>query len=121
MEEDKDKKEIEIYKGANLLREKIIYKSKGMIVSELKDSYIARIHISPEAKNNIKFKARKNSLEVSISKKAERNGENDGYFFMEIMEGGVSSEVYFGKGVDVDKVKSDYSNNIMTIIMPKKK
>ena len=68
MEEDYDKKELEIYKGASLLEGTVICRSSGMIVSELNDSYIARVHILPDIKNNFKFKTRKNSLELSIRK-----------------------------------------------------
>src|SRR3989344_2732143 len=117
MEEDKEKKELEIYQGKNLLREKVLYKSRGIIVTELKDSYLARVHILPEAKNNFKFKTRKNSLEVSISKKAERKEEDDGYLFMERIEGGMSSSIYLDRDINVEKVKSDYRNDIMTITM----
>lgn len=97
-----------------------IYQCPGMIVQETNNQYIAKIKILPEIKKDLKFNVRKNSLEVSLSRKEEQRQEHDDFFFYGTREAAFSSEIYLNKAVDIDKVKSEYKEGVLTITIPKK-
>lgn len=120
VKEEKEKRAIQKYEPEKGV---VKYQSPGMIVTETSSHYTARIKIKPELKNNLKFKVRKNSLEVSLSKKEEKRIEDreKGFFFFGSRQAGLSSEVYLEREVDTSSVKSEYKDSILTITMPKKK
>ncbi len=100
----------------------MIHESRGMLVSETDSHYIAKINIKPELKNNLKFKVRKNSLEVSLTKKEEKciDDKKKGFFFFGSRQAGISEYLYLDKDIDTGNVKSEYKDNVLTITMQKK-
>lgn len=97
-----------------------IYKFPGVIVEELRDKYIARIHLKPEAEKDFQYEVGKNSLELKIGRKIEREDKGKFRYRYEMRQGEFSRGIPFSKPIDTSKVKSEYSNNIMTIILPKR-
>lgn len=97
-----------------------IYRFPGAIVEEMKDSYVARVHLKQEARKDFKYNVGKNSLELKIGKKVEKEEKGKFRYYYERQEREFSSTIRLDRQVDVKNVREEYTGDILTITIPKK-
>lgn len=59
-----------------------------------------------------------NQLTIEGERKPEKKEEEAGYFYRELPYGKFSRMMTLPKGIDADKVKTDYRNGVLEITMP---
>lgn len=89
-------------------------------VKETKDNYITRVDIPGVDKNDIKLNYHDNVLSINVVKKdVTDHADKDGNVLMSERSYGAMSRSYQLPNVDVNGIKAEYTNGVLTVTLPK--
>jgi HSP20 family protein len=89
-------------------------------VKETKDNYITRVDIPGVDKNDIKLNYHDNVLSINVVKKdVADHADKDGNVLMSERSYGAMSRSYQLPNVDVNGIKAEYTNGVLTVTLPK--
>lgn len=84
------------------------------------DAYIVRADIPGVKKEDLKVDITNNTLTIKGERKKEEKIEEDKYVLIERSYGSFSRSFTLPPNVDVAKIKANYDNGVLDLILPKK-
>jgi len=84
------------------------------------DEYIVRADIPGVKKEDLKVDITNNTLTIKGERKKEEKVEEDKYVLVERSYGSFSRSFKLPSNVDVAKIKANYDNGVLDLILPKK-
>ena len=89
-------------------------------IKEENDKYLLEMAAPGLKKDDFNINLDNYQLTISSEKKEESEEKKDSYTRREFMYTSFSRSFTLPKSVDVDKIKADYKNGILTVTLPKK-
>ncbi|MEO0293168.1 MAG: Hsp20/alpha crystallin family protein [candidate division WOR-3 bacterium] len=90
-----------------------------MDVKEDESKYTVTVEIPGIDKKDIKLKMKDNTLYLEGEKKEETKEKGESYIRVERSYGNFRRTVTFDSQVDASKVKAEFKNGVLTVILPK--
>ncbi|PLV59111.1 Hsp20/alpha crystallin family protein [Thermotoga sp. KOL6] len=91
-----------------------------MDVYETDDEVVVEVEIPGIDRKDVKITVEENILKISGEKKVEREQKGKNYYFVERSAGKFERAIRLPDYVDVEKIKAEYKNGVLTIRIPKK-
>lgn len=91
-------------------------------IAEKEDKFQMELAVPGMSKKDFHINLEKDLLTISAETETKETREsNDSYTMVEFEKGSFSRSFIVPKSVDIDNIKADYENGILTVILPKKK
>jgi HSP20 family protein len=91
-------------------------------IAEKEDKFQMELAVPGMSKKDFHINLEKDLLTISAETETKETKEsNDNYTMVEFEKGSFSRSFIIPKSVDIDNIKADYENGILTVILPKKK
>ncbi len=94
--------------------------SPAFEVRETNDAYIFKADLPGIHEEDLDINVTGNRLTISGKREAEHRNENDRYYAFECAYGSFSRSFTLPDGVDIDHVKADLKNGVLTLHVAKK-
>ena len=91
-----------------------------MDVYETDDEVVIEVEIPGIDRKDVKITVEENILKISGEKKVEREQKGKNYYYVERSAGKFERAIRLPDYVDVEKIKAEYKNGVLTIRVPKK-
>ncbi|UBM62137.1 Hsp20/alpha crystallin family protein [Candidatus Sulfidibacterium hydrothermale] len=89
-------------------------------IKEEKDKFVLEMAAPGMKKDDFQINLDNYQLTISSEKKEEKNEKDDNYTRREFFYSTFSRSFTLPKSVDVEKIKADYKNGILSVVLPKK-
>jgi HSP20 family protein len=89
-------------------------------VRECRDEYLFRADLPGVNEDDIEVNVTGNRLTVSGKREAEQRHENERFYAYEVQYGTFSRSFTLPEGVEINQVKADLRNGVLTLHVPKK-
>lgn len=89
-------------------------------IKEEKDKFVLEMAAPGMKKDDFQINLDNYQLTVSSEKKEEKKEKEDNYTRREFFYSTFSRSFTLPKSVDIEKIKADYKNGILSIVLPKK-
>nr|AAC79726.1 small heat shock protein [Thermotoga maritima] len=91
-----------------------------MDVFETDDEVVIEVEIPGIDRKDVQITVEENILKISGEKKLEREQKGKNYYYVERSAGKFERAIRLPDYVDVEKIKAEYKNGVLTIRVPKK-
>lgn len=91
-----------------------------MDVYETDNEVVIEVEIPGIDRKDVKITVEENILKISGEKKVEREQKGKNYYYVERSTGKFERAIRLPDYVDVEKIKAEYKNGVLTIKVPKK-
>ncbi|VAW28728.1 hypothetical protein MNBD_BACTEROID07-1123 [hydrothermal vent metagenome] len=89
-------------------------------IKEEKDKFVLELAAPGMKKDDFKINLDNYQLTISAETKNEKKEKEDSYTRREFVYNSFSRSFTLPKTIDIDKIKADYRNGILDIVLPKK-
>ncbi len=89
-------------------------------IKEENDKFVLEMAAPGMKKDDFKIDLDNYQLTISSEKKEEKKEKEDNYTRREFMYSSFSRSFTLPKSIDIEKIKADYKNGILSIVLPKK-
>ncbi len=89
-------------------------------IKEEKDKFTLEMAAPGMKKDDFQINLDNYQLTISSEKKEEKKEKDDNYTRREFVYSSFSRSFTLPKSIDIEKIKADYKNGILSIILPKK-
>ena len=89
-------------------------------IKEEKDKFVLELAAPGMKKDDFKINLDNYQLTISAETKSEKKEKEDSYTRREFVYNSFSRSFTLPKTIDIDKIKADYRNGILDIVLPKK-
>ncbi len=89
-------------------------------IKEEKDKFVLELAAPGMKKDDFKINLDNYQLTISAETRDEKKEKEDSYTRREFVYNSFSRSFTLPKSVDIDKIKADYRNGILDIVLPKK-
>jgi HSP20 family protein len=89
-------------------------------IKEEKDKFVLEMAAPGMKKDDFQINLDNYQLTISSEKKEEKKEKDDNYTRREFFYSTFSRSFTLPKSVDVEKIKADYKNGILSVVLPKK-
>ena len=89
-------------------------------IKEEKDKFVLEMAAPGMKKDDFQINLDNYQLTISSEKKEEKKEKEDNYTRREFLYSSFSRSFTLPKTVDIEKIKADYKNGILSVVLPKK-
>jgi HSP20 family protein len=89
-------------------------------IKEENDKFVLEMAAPGMKKDDFQINLDNYQLTISSEKKEEKKEKEDNYTRREFMYSSFSRSFTLPKSIDVEKIKADYKNGILSVVLPKK-
>ena len=89
-------------------------------IKEEKDKFVLEMAAPGMKKDDFQINLDNYQLTISSEKKEEKKEKEDNYTRREFLYSSFSRSFTLPKTIDIEKIKADYKNGILSVVLPKK-